>query len=573
MEGMGILGDMIPIAAPTAESNNNHMWKKSAGLALLAVLIYSNSLSNGFCGDDHAAIESNEDLDRPVSQLFWSSYLMPGYWRPVMTLIHVGIRAMAGPNPFWFHALNTLLHALVVVLLYQLLLDLLDRPKVAFVAALLFAVHPLHTEAVTQAVGLMEILAAGFMLAAWLLHGRGHWIAASACFLLALGSKESAVVLPCLILLTDYAIRRRVELRPYIGYGTMMAVYALLRTKAGGIVGLYAAPVWYNPLAVLSAPLRAANAIRLAWLVLRLHIFPWPLSSDYSPNAVPIIYDWLALAAWIAPAVALLAVWALAARRSSAVLLAGSIYLAGFAITSNVFYAVASNFGERWAYFPSIGFCLLAGLAYEWGSQWLESRRGARSRILARAVLCVIIAAAAVATVVRNTDWKNDGTLIAANVRAYPESGRSQASLGLQLMIKGDLAGAEKHLKIAEGIMPDYPILQRALGSLALRQGNWPGVERHLQIAMRYSNCEPDTAITYAALLVQAGHYPQALAMLNVLSVEAWGDSRVFSNRAVVHYMQQRPDLARADVSTALHLNPANTQAAALLPRLQAAAR
>jgi Flp pilus assembly protein TadD len=72
---------------------------------------------------------------------------------------------------------------------------------------------------------------------------------------------------------------------------------------------------------------------------------------------------------------------------------------------------------------------------------------------------------------------------------------------------------------------------------------------------------------------VQAGRYSQALAMLNVLSVEAWGDSRVFSNRAVVHYMQKRPDLARADVATALHLNPANTQAAALLGRLQPAAR
>jgi Flp pilus assembly protein TadD len=93
-----------------------------------------------------------------------------------------------------------------------------------------------------------------------------------------------------------------------------------------------------------------------------------------------------------------------------------------------------------------------------------------------------------------------------------------------------------------------------------------------MQIAMRYSNCEPDTAITYAALLLQSGRLHQAMAMLNLLSVEAPGDSRVFSNRAVLYYTQKRPDLARADAQMAQRLNPANAQAAAILARLQSVA-
>src|SRR5580658_818321 len=101
-------------------SHNDPMWKRPAGLALLALLIYSNSLSNGFCWDDHIAITDNDDLNLPVAQLFWTPYLIPGFWRPVMTLIHAGIRAEVGLSPFWFHAVNIVAHAAVVVLLYQL---------------------------------------------------------------------------------------------------------------------------------------------------------------------------------------------------------------------------------------------------------------------------------------------------------------------------------------------------------------------------------------------------------------------------------------------------------------------
>src|SRR6266481_9920980 len=112
-------------------SHNNRMWKRPVGLALLALLIYGNSLGNDFCYDDRAAIPDNEALNLPVAQLFWSPYLVPGLWRPVMTIIHAGLRAMAGPNPLWFHVINLLAHAAVVVLLYQLLLVLPGRPRVA----------------------------------------------------------------------------------------------------------------------------------------------------------------------------------------------------------------------------------------------------------------------------------------------------------------------------------------------------------------------------------------------------------------------------------------------------------
>jgi protein O-mannosyl-transferase len=105
--------------------------------------------------------------------------------------------AAAGAHPLVFHLVNLLLHTAVVVVLYLVLRSLLDSvpnaSTIAFAAALLFAVHPIHTEAVASIVGRSELLAAGFLLAAWLLHLNDKVIAALLCFLLALLSKESAV--------------------------------------------------------------------------------------------------------------------------------------------------------------------------------------------------------------------------------------------------------------------------------------------------------------------------------------------------------------------------------------------
>ena len=161
---------------------------------------------------------------------------------------------------------------------------------------------------------------------------------------------------------------------------------------------------------------------------------------------------------------------------------------------------------------------------------------------MALTALCAVTAAASIATMVRNGDWKNNATLAAATVRAYPECGRAQYFLGQELLNRDDLAGAEMHLQAAVRILPDFPSAHRALGALAFRRGDWPEAQRHMLIAMRYSNCEPDTAITFAALLVQSRHDNQALAMLNLLAVELPRHSRVFSNRAALFYIDKRPD-------------------------------
>jgi len=533
-----------------------------AALILLSLLVYANALGNGFAYDDFSWVVDNPDFNLPLAQMFWTPYGADGFWRPLTLLTQAANFAITN-KPFWHHLIDILAHAGVVVLLYQLLLDIVGRPRAAFVAALLFAVHPLHTEAVAPAYSRQEVVTAGLILGAWLLHWRGKTLWACLCFLLALGSKESAVCFLLLALAADWIVRRRVRKPAIACYAAILAVYLAMRWKAVGLLGVIQIHPVHNPLGTLSAPLRIANALRLAWLMLGLHVYPVRLTVEYTYNAVPVILDWTVLAGWIAASVAMLAAWWYVARRSQAVLLAGVIYMIGFATTSNIFFTGSVNFGERWAYLPSAGFCLLAGLAYE----WMEQRR----RLVAVGALTAIVAAGSIRTFLRNRDWKDNFTLFTAAVAAYPQSVKAQTFLGWEYLRRNDVARAEEHLLAAERIYPDYPLLQQDLGSLEFRKGDLPAAERHFEIALRASagySVEPEMLISYAALELQAGRYDKALALLNS-AIRSWpGISRAYSNRAVVFYRMNRNDLARADVEMALRLNPGNLQASTLLGRL-----
>jgi protein O-mannosyl-transferase len=537
---------------------------KAACILLLAsLLVYANTLGNDFAYDDFPFIVGNDAIHLPLTQLFWAPYSADGFWRPVVLMVHAANFAIGGLRPFSYHLFNILAHAGVVLLLYRLLLDLLARPRAAFAAALLYAVHPLHTEAVSAAYSRLEILAAGFLFAAWLLHVRNKPLGAALCLFLALGSKESAVCFLAIAALSDWRLNRPISRTAYAGYGLVTALYMAMRAKAVGLLGLGWIPMIQNPLTTLSAPLRVANALRLAWLMFGLHVYPDRLSVDYSYNAVPVILEWSKLAGWIAATMAALAVWAYLATRSRGVFVAGTIYLAGFALTSNFFFAGATNIGERWAYLPSAGFCLLFGLAYDWLAE--------RKRTIATALLSAIILAMSIRTFVRNQDWKGNFTLTLAAERAYPQSVRVQHAVGLEYLKIGDVARAQQHFEAAERICPDYPHLQISMGMLAYQNGDRDGAERHFRAAMRSAaeySFEPDFVIDYAALQVEEKHYEKALALLNTAIVSWPGMARAYSNRAVTLYRLGRMDQARADAVTALRLNPGNGQAAAVLKRL-----
>jgi hypothetical protein len=179
-------------------------------VALAAAAVYARSVGFAFVYDDIWVVLNNTLLHSPSRwpQILATPWQPHGLYRPLTSLTFAFDWALGGGAPGRFHLVNLLLHAAASALVYALASRWLPRPG-ALAAGLLFALHPVHVEAVANVVGRAELLATLCTLAAALLYlrhgdrvrttGRVPWgtaLATLGLVLLALASKESAFAAP-----------------------------------------------------------------------------------------------------------------------------------------------------------------------------------------------------------------------------------------------------------------------------------------------------------------------------------------------------------------------------------------
>jgi protein O-mannosyl-transferase len=553
--------------------------KKRIYIGLLAsavVLVYSNTLWNAFTMDDRQLyIVKNPVVTHPSLRAFFTPHVITKVFRPLTFASFALDWKVGAGHPFIFHLVNLLLHVAATVLLFLLLRVLLQSlvrgGSLAFAAALLFAVHPIHTEAVTSIVGRAELLAAALLFAAWIFHLKDREIPALLCLTLALLSKESAIVFLPLVLIGDYIHGQWKSRLRYLRIAAVSLVYlAVLWTAEGGHFGRVDIPLLDNPLGSLTAPWRVLNALRVAWKYIGLQLYPATLSCDYSFNQIRTYLDWRHTWPAASAAFAVFCAWIVAVwKRQRALALAGTIYFVGFAVTANILTPIGTVMGERLAYLPSAGFCLLIALAWNWTYK--------RQQKLALGVLALVVVALGARTVVRNHDWKDNLTLWSADVRAAPDSAKMHVMLGSAYVDSGQFEPALKEMELALKIYPDFPEALEASGLLQSWKGNYQAagamMERaYYMVSRGYPNYD-DMAVNLAGVYVQTNHIDGALQVLNREIAENPGYARAWANRAVIHYKLGDSASARTDASTALHLDPLNQQARNLMQLLNGSAQ
>ncbi len=538
------------------------------GLLLAAVvLVYGNTLANQFAMDDELYIMRNAQVTDPSLHRLFSPNPVSSVFRPVAFATLAFNWALSGAEPLSYHLVNLILHAGATWLLYILLQELLgsgtEGKTVAFAATLLYAVHPIHTEAVAWAVGRAEMLAAGFLFAGWILHLRDRPAASLACFALAMLSKESAVAFFPLVLLGDYARGKwKPRLRYALAAGLSLLYLGLLWKVQGGRFGPAEIPATDNPLAHLPAGWRILNALRVAWKYVALQIYPAALSCDYSFNQIPIYRDWRhTLPAALAAAAAAGAwIWTVR-KRLAGWAIAGGIYFAGFAATANVLVPTGTIMGERLAYLPSAGFCLLFALGWNWLRQ--------KKEFLAWGALAAIVFALSVRTVLRNRDWKDTFALYSSAVRAVPNDAKMHSNLAGQYFTRNQLDLAAREYQIALRINPDSPDALAFYSALEFRRGDYQSagvmMEKALSMSRRNNLNYDFMAVTFAAILMKTNHADGALEYLNREIAESPTYAPAWSLRADLHYQQNDLAAARDDAETALRLNPDDLEAQGIL--------
>jgi protein O-mannosyl-transferase len=423
-------------------------------LLALAVLPYLSALRGGFVFDDlglvvrHPAVQGPFRLWTILTADYWASVKEALLWRPVTTLSFALDHLIAGRSPLWPHLVNVLLHASVTLLWAQLVRRLTKRDALAFVAGFLFAVHPLHTEAVTWISGRAELLAAGFSLVAIHLalssSSRRRWLCLGAV-LLAVGSKESATVLPILLLYLTWAMESRrgrmwegekaTAVPPPVAIGLASFVPILLylvgrRFVLGTWLGPHPQPS-DNPLVGSGILTRLPTVLDTAGRSIGLLFWPARLSLDYSAPVLALVRavtPYLLLGMLGTSGFIYLAI----RRRHAPEGWGAGFALLTFALTSNLLYVIGTIFGERLLYLPSAGLLLVVT-----AGGFVAAARFPRSRQALQAFLVIALLAGSVRTWIRNDDFRSDAALYKAEVRVQPLSPKMRHNSAVQAAIEG----------------------------------------------------------------------------------------------------------------------------------------
>jgi protein O-mannosyl-transferase len=505
-----------------------------AGLAALAAaLVYANALANGFALDDVYIIELNTRAHDPFDlRSIWLTPYWPflgqelGLYRPGAIFFY-SLQWSAGGGAAWvFHAVSSALHAGVTVLVF-LLLERLTHRVPAFVGALVFAVHPVHVEAVANIVGQAEVIAAAAVLAACLVHSgrppgvRVSWArrgALIALYMLALTTKESAVVMPALLVITDFAQRRvRTSVRGFADYAEAMlmplfllaatlAFYLIVRfgVMSGSIIGMDAAPA----MPYLRGEYRILNALRAFPEFFRLFFFPQELAADYLPAVllpVDTVRPMVVLGAVllvVITAVALMTPWVPAAGFPAA------WFLISIVTVSNLFFPIGVLVAERTLYLPSVA--LSALIAFAWQSVTTQPMRVRR---LAVAGLSVVLVALGMRTWIRNPDWGSTNAVLSALVRDHPYSYRAQWARAAAFRSLGNHQLAEQHYRMSERIYPGDAQFLAEYGDFLLMRGRAPEA---IDLLERSHDLQPrltETVLRLSQAYLVAGRHQDVLDM------------------------------------------------------------
>ncbi len=461
------------------------------------IAVYANSLRNDFAFDEYILITENYSI-RQLKNIpeFFISKFWPGqargiYYRPVITTSYALDYSIGKTAPLSYHATNLAFHIINCMLILFLLRRL--EIKGAYLAALVFALHPVHTESVTWISGRTDVIAVFFMLCAWLawiefsrdreLSSPGKktfYVAVSIlAYVSALLSKEIAVAFPFLLLLFELTGKngprqnRSLINRKAFVFMVLLgltAIYLLVRYKVIAGPGPEPAPAFFSGHSFWTR----IGVMALVWMTyLSLLFVPHQLRLDYfysekfQPEAVSCAAGWFA-----ALLILSVLVFTVLNRRRfpmlARLLLGGAISIIPF----SHLVSIPTLMAERFMYLPSLFAC--AAVA------WLIVLVSERNKISAYAcTFCVLLFFSSL-TICRNADWRDGYSFWRVSVRQVPELPEGRNLMGIFAARKGMLKLATHEYRAALELEPSFSQAKMNLSQLYLQTGDLDLAEKLL---------------------------------------------------------------------------------------------
>ncbi|MEK7616298.1 MAG: tetratricopeptide repeat protein [Patescibacteria group bacterium] len=480
-------------------------------LILVGALIYGFNVTGQLLWDDIEWIATNpfvHSFSWDNIKHWFSGNVLEGiglssnYYRPFLFATFTFNYVMHGVHPVGWHVVSNLIHIANAILLVFLLMRLFGNRFLAFWVGLIFLVHPLQTEAVTYISGRGDPLAALFMLSALLLFLRGRRVLPLVFLVLALLSRETAIMFPFLLMIVLIVQSKETFWRslkksffqalPYVGVVTAYGILRLTVLNFDNTLNFFSSAV-SNPY-TQSVFVRLITFLSILPTYGRLLLVPLGLHMDRAPAVYTSLTFW---EVWV-PLVVLL----------------GLLYVTYTTYRSHRTYAGVLFFGIAWffaAISPMSGITPINAIMYE---HWLYvpligpftiivyflSRISYRKAVIA--VLVLLTAWFSYLAIQRNRIWSNPIALFEDILRYEPMSARALTNAANLYFEQGDTAMAEAYYRRAIATNTSFPQAYYNLARLHREQGRYtetlPLLRRALDLDPGFFYAYQELAIVYA---------------------------------------------------------------------------
>jgi tetratricopeptide (TPR) repeat protein len=510
----------------TSKVNNIHMWmgipvnRLGPLLALLGTLLYVQTTGFEYTQDDAIVINDNMFTTSGIKGIgglfkydtFYGYFkdqsktrlVSGGRYRPLTPAMFAVEYEIAGNSPWLSHLISAMCYGLLCWILFGFLRELLTprltsstAVQVAAFSALIFALHPIHTEAVANIKGRDEIVAAmGALGGLWLMlkslsHPKPMLMRslAGVVFLLGLLAKENIITMLAVAPLTLWWFHKNTPVKWINNLWPVVLASVLFIIIRGSVTGFNAGEppkeLMNNPFLKVensvyvpfSAAEKSATIVYTMGKYVQLLAFPYPLTHDYYPRHVA-IQDWskpmvlLSFLGWLGLLFVVIKGWKSRSWWAYGIL----FYVCTMSITSNIVFPIGTNMSERFAFLPSVGFALIAGYA-------LSLAINSGYRRIALGALIAIVVGYGTWTLVRSRVWKDNSTLFTTDIKTSTKSAKLLNAVAGDLITRAEdekdvavknamLTEAQGYLKQALEIHPNYKLGYLLLGNSYFHLGD-----------------------------------------------------------------------------------------------------
>ncbi|MEO7455081.1 MAG: hypothetical protein ABIY52_02390, partial [Gemmatimonadaceae bacterium] len=467
-------------------------WLPGAAIALLALAATITSIGNDFTYDDKPIVFENTRVHSMwnIARLFVETYWPQQYggdgYRPLVTTLFTLQWTASGGAPWLFHLVNIILAMATAVAVYWCARAVLPQVG-AWVAAALFAVHPVHVEVTGNVVGQSELIVALCLALAMGLYLRRRMTGALAgrdvasvggLFAIALFTKEHAIVLPALIIVAELTVlpaaswRDRLRAARLLMLALTLIAVAYLFVRGliqKDLTGFMPYPIFrFLRMSVVDRIGTMMNEIpRIAQLL----VFPLRLSADYSPNDVTVADGpSLSQLPGVFICVGVVTLTAVLRKRAPVASFGLLWLMISFLPVSNLIVPAGFVTAERTLFFPSIGVVLVAGAFAE----HVRAHATPSRRRFAVAALGLLLTGWLVRSVDRQRVWKDNDAFFDALMKDAPNGYRAHYLHARHIGQKGRLSEMEREYRRAIRIFPYDAGMTLAVADAYTRAGLCP---------------------------------------------------------------------------------------------------